>query len=192
MGQPVERFFHDRETIADVLTCYYTDYEPQSLWIAECEGNVVGYLTGCLETRKQERVSRKKIVPRAVVGAIARGALWHGETWRLLVAFAGTVILGGFPHPIDLDAYPAHFHINISEGYRGRRLGPQLVESFTQQVDRAGVRGIHVITRGDNAGGRKFFERMGFRLLCERPLILPAGAWFRRTTTSVYGWNKER
>lgn len=191
-GEPVDRLFHDREAVADVLTRWYTDYEPESLWVAECGGQIVGYLTGCLDTRRQERVMRKEILPRAVSGTVARGALWHMDTWRLLAAFAATVVLGRFPYPIDLTAYPAHFHINIREGWRGRRLGSQLVEAFVHQADRAGVWGIHVVTRGDNAGGRRFFEKRGFGLLCERPLVLPAKAWFERTSTVVYGWCNER
>jgi len=191
-GGPVERFFHDRRIIADVLTRYYTDYEPGSLWVAECDGGVVGYLMGCLDTHRQQRVTRRRILPRVIVGAIARGVLLHAEAWRLLAAFAGTVILGGFPHAVDLIAYPAHFHINIREGFRGRGLGPQLVEAFRQQAGCAGVRGIHVVARGDNAGGRRFFEKMRFKLLGEKPLILPAGARFRRTSTVVYGWRQER
>jgi len=190
-GEPVDRFFRDRETVADVLTRYYTDCEPQSLWIAECEGQVVGYLTGCLDTRRCERVTRRRVLPKALGGAVLRGALWHADTWRLLAAFAGTVVLGGFPHPIDLAVYPAHFHINLREGFRGGGLGPQLVEAFRQQVDRAGVRGIHVVTRGDNAAARRFFERMGFHPLYEKPLVLPALRRFKRTSTAVYGWSKE-
>ena len=47
-GKPVETFFKDREVMEDLLTLYYTDFEPQSSWVAEYEGRVVGYLTGCL------------------------------------------------------------------------------------------------------------------------------------------------
>jgi len=190
-GEPVERFFHDRRAIADVLTRYYTDCEPGSLWVAECDGRVVGYLTGCLDTRRQERVTRTRILPKVIVGAMARGVLLHADAWHLLASFAGTVMLGGFPYPVDLGRYPAHFHINVRKDFRGGGLGPQLVEAFRRQVERAGVRGIHVVTRGDNAGGRTFFEKMGFELLCEKPLVLPAGAWFKRITTAVYGWSGE-
>jgi GNAT superfamily N-acetyltransferase len=191
IGEPVERFYHDRRVFADVLTRYYTDFEPGSLWVAECDGRVVGYLTGCLDTPRQERVTRKQIMPKVVASAIARGALLHVDAWRLLAAFAGTIILGGFPNRIDLVRYPAHFHINVRNGFRGGGLGPQLVDAFTQQAGRAGVRGIHVVTRGDNAAGRRFFEKMRFQLLFEKPLILPAGAWFRKTSTAAYGWSKE-
>jgi GNAT superfamily N-acetyltransferase len=191
-GEPMERFFHDRRTMSDVLTRYYTDYEPGSLWVAECDGRVVGYLMGCLDTRRQERVTRGRILPRVIVGAIARGVLLHADAWRLLASFVGTMVLGGFPYPVDLTAYPAHFHINIREGCRGGGVGPRLVEAFQQQAGRAGVRGIHVIARGDNAGGRRFFEKMGFKLLREKPLVMPAGARFKRISTVVYGWRQER
>jgi ribosomal protein S18 acetylase RimI-like enzyme len=189
-GEPVERLFHGRETVADVLTRYYTDCEPESLRVAECNGRVVGYLTGCLDTRKQQHVTRRQILPRAVVGAIAHGVLLHADAWHLLAAFAGTAVLGGFPHPVDLDRYSAHFHINIRADFRHGGLGSQLVEAFRQQADSAGAAGIHVVTRGNNAGGRRFFEKMGFKLLFEKPLLLPAGAWFKRTTTAVYGWSR--
>ncbi|MBN1505683.1 MAG: GNAT family N-acetyltransferase [Sedimentisphaerales bacterium] len=190
-GEPVERLFHDREVFADIVTRYYTDYEPNSLWVADCDGQVVGYLTGCLDTRNEKRVTGRRILPSAITGALARGVLWHADAWRLLAAFAGTVALGGFPHPIDLTAYPAHLHINIRQGFRSRGLGPQLVDAFLQQADHVGVRGIHVVTRGDNAAGRRFFEKTGFRLLFEKPLVLPAKAWFRRTSTAVYGRSRE-
>jgi GNAT superfamily N-acetyltransferase len=191
-GGPADRLLRDREAMADVLTRYYTDYEPQSLWIAEHDGRVVGYLTGCLDTRRCDRITSRQIVPRAAVGAITRGALWHADAWRLLAAFAATVVLGGFPNTVDLDLYPAHLHINIREDFRGQGLGRQLVERFRQQADRAAVAGIHLLARGDNSAGRRFFQKRGFTLLREQPLILPEGAWFKKTSTAIYGWRRER
>ena len=66
-GGPVERFFHDREVFADLLTRYYTDWEPGSLWVAERDAWVVGYLTGCLDTRRYHRVMAWRIIPMAVL-----------------------------------------------------------------------------------------------------------------------------
>jgi len=166
-GGPVERFFHDRQAFADILTRYYTDYEPGSLWVADCDGLVAGYLTGCLDTRRQERVTRRQILPKVILSAIARGVLWHDDAWRLLAAFIGTVALSGFPHRIDLTAYPAHFHINIREGFRGGGLGPQLVEAFRQQAVAMGlpVR-IAFLTYGD-------FYEFSFIVYEKRHALLP-------------------
>jgi ribosomal protein S18 acetylase RimI-like enzyme len=189
-GRTVDLYFHDHEAVADILTRYYTDWEPQRLWVAECDGAVIGYLTGCLDTRRCNRVMKRNVGPQAVAGAIGRGALWRAETWRLLGAFVGTALLGGRPK-VDLDEYPAHFHINLRPGFRGRGLGRQLIESFRRQAQEQGIRGIHLVAWGDNEGGRRFFEAMGFRLLRQQPLVLPEGWGFQKTSTVVYGWTKE-
>ncbi|MDP3143475.1 MAG: GNAT family acetyltransferase, partial [Candidatus Omnitrophota bacterium] len=44
MGEPAENFFDDRKIFADVAISYYTDYEPESLFIAENEQEIIGYL----------------------------------------------------------------------------------------------------------------------------------------------------
>ena len=44
-GEAVERFFHDREVFADLLTRYYMEWEPHALWIAEQDGAVVEGVT---------------------------------------------------------------------------------------------------------------------------------------------------
>lgn len=189
-GRTVDLYFHDHETVAEVLTRYYTDWEPGSLWVAECDHAVVGYLTGCLDTRRGSRLINWRVVPGAVAGAIGRGALWRAETWRLVAAFAKTALLGGGPK-VDLGKYPAHLHINLRQGFRGRGLGRQLIEHFRRQVQEQGIGGIHLVAWGENRDGRRFFERMGFHLLREQPLVLPEGGGFRRTSTVVYGWTKE-
>jgi ribosomal protein S18 acetylase RimI-like enzyme len=189
-GRTVDLYFHDHEAVADVLTRYYTDCEPQALWVAEWDGVVVGYLTGCLDTHQCDRTIERKVIPKAAAGAVRRGALYRAETWRLLAAFVGTALLGGRPK-VDLEAYPAHLHINLRQGFRGRGLGRQLIEHFRRQVQERGLRGIHLVAWGENEAGRGFFEAMGFRLLRQQPLILPEGRGFRKTSTVVYGWTKE-
>src|SRR5512135_4682 len=69
-GRTVDLYFHDHEAVADVLTRYYTDWEPDALWVAECDGRVVGYLTGCLNTRRCNRATLWQVGPRAVAGAV--------------------------------------------------------------------------------------------------------------------------
>jgi len=188
-GRPIDRFFRDRQIVADWLTGYYIEHEPESLWVAQAEQLVVGYLTGCLDTRTYNRILKRKVLPKMAARAVARGALWQVQAWRLLLGLLGTALLGGIPR-VDLDKYPAHFHINLRPGFRGQKIGSRLVERFRRQVAEAGGAGIHVMTLGHNHAGRRFFEALGFRLLHEQPLILPAGRWYRKTSTAIYGWTK--
>jgi ribosomal protein S18 acetylase RimI-like enzyme len=89
-----------------------------------------------------------------------------------------------------LERYPAHLHINLRQGFRGKGLGRQLIENFRRQVQEQGLRGIHLEAWGENQDGRRFFEAMGFRFLREQPLVLPAETGYRRTSTVVYGWTQ--
>ena len=45
-GSPAEIFFSEKKILADFLTLYFTDYEPESCFVAENQGRVVGYLIG--------------------------------------------------------------------------------------------------------------------------------------------------
>ncbi len=185
-----DRYYSDCVTYADIITRYYTDFEPESLWVAKADGVVVGYLTGCLDTSKYDRIMTRKILPSAISGALFRGALIRMESYQL---FSGLIVSGilRIRCKIDLKTYPAHFHINIIEDFRGITLGRQLVERFRQQCIDAGVRGIHVEALGTNLRGRGFFERMGFKPLCERPLIVPENKKLSKTFTMTYGWKRE-
>lgn len=157
-GAPVEHFFRDREIFADLVTRYYTDEEPGTVWVAESGGRIVGYLTGCLDTRRYRRALRFRIIPAAAVRALARGTLLHPESWKLI----GKILREKSWHSTDLTRYPAHFHIDILEALRGQNAGRLLVEKFLERCRAHGVPGIHLVTRADNTAAHRFFERMGF------------------------------
>ena len=162
MGEPVENFFGDREIVADLLTRYYTDYEPESLWVAEYERRVIGYLTGCLDTRRYFRVMVWRLVPRIVIKSIFRGVFLRQDTWRLFKAATKTWRVSGFKRHIPLDKYPAHLHVNVQKGFRSQDVGKRLVERFIEQVKVTGLPGIYLAVREDNLEGRRFFEHLGF------------------------------
>ena len=157
-GEPVEHFFPDRSVFADVLTRYYTDFAPATTWVAEQDGRVVGYLTGCLDTRRYLRVMALRIVPAAVWLALWHGSLWHRFV-RLNLRFSSS------ERQALVAEYPAHFHLNLRTGFRGHGTGRQLLEQFLEQARQAGSAGIQAGVSEANAAGRKFFERAGFVVL---------------------------
>ena len=154
-GEPVEHFFPDREVFADLLTRYYTDFAPAASWVAEQDGQVIGYLTGCLDTKNFLRTTALHIVPVAILKALVHGSLWHRfvrQNLRLPKSHRRQL----------LAEYPAHFHLNLRAGDRGHGTGRQLLEKFLSQ---AGELGIHAGVSETNRAGRKFFERDGFVVL---------------------------
>jgi len=57
--------------------------------------------------------------------------------------------------------YPAHLHVNLTARARGAGVGSRLVEAFCEQVQAAGLPGVHVVT-GQGLRNVGFYERLGF------------------------------
>ena len=186
-GRPLEAVYSDRETVADVLTGYYTDEEATATWVAESQGRVIGYLTGCLDSVRYRHVMMWRVIPRMIGQAIRRGALGHPQTWRLLRAILVTWRRGGFDRAISLDRYPAHLHLNLQDGFRGRQIGRRLLEQFLSQARRRRVAGIHVAVSSVNPHACRFFERMGFTVLSRSPSVTLGAAANAARETIFYG-----
>ncbi len=186
-GNVVEAICDDRALVADLMTRYFTDHEPQSVWVAEGDGRIVGYLTGTVHPRRYDGWHDWWLVPTSVLAAVCRGVLFRRQTWRLLRATWLTWRRGGFPRHVSTQAYPAHLHVNVVEGFRGQGLGRRLVERFIEQARAAGRDGIHVILREDNQPACGLFERLGFEALGRYPLVLPNGHEDLVTHAIVYG-----
>jgi GNAT superfamily N-acetyltransferase len=168
-GRPIERFFPDREVFADVLTNYYTGFEPQSVFVAETNGEVVGYVTGSVDTKQFLRAMMWRIGPGVLLKALFRGTLWHPQAVRLFRANIGMWMKNGYRTGRTLDNYPAHLHVNVRDGFRGQQLGKQLVEMFCERARAVGARGVHAGVSAENLRGRQFFEELGFIELHREP-----------------------
>jgi LmbE family N-acetylglucosaminyl deacetylase/GNAT superfamily N-acetyltransferase len=185
-GESVESFFGDRELAADLLTGYYIECEPGSLWVAERRGRVVAYLAGCLDSRRFPRAMVRRL-PRLLLKALLRGALWRRDLWRMAAA-ALRRRRGDEGHgTLPLARFPAHLHINVERGQRGCGLGRILVEHFCAQASITGVRGVQVSVRSDSAGGRGFFEALGFAEIARRPRAHPVARGEAPVSSVIYG-----
>ena len=63
-GKPIEKYMEDRRIFLDAFYAYYTDYEPEHCWVATANDEVIGFITGCVDTNKKEEIVRRKINPR--------------------------------------------------------------------------------------------------------------------------------
>ncbi len=166
-GVPFRRILADPGILPEMLTRYYTDYESDWFWVAEEGGAVVGYVCGCPDTRRYERIMRRKILPRVVARAAARGLLFRPSVIRFLSANLPLWIRALREPGIDLARFPAHCHINIASGSRRTGTGTRLLDMFLDKARRESIPGVHVGVRADNADSLRFFERFGFRPLAE-------------------------
>jgi ribosomal protein S18 acetylase RimI-like enzyme len=166
-GEPVEAILEDRRLFCDAFTAYYTDFESDFLWVASVDEQVVGYLTGCVDTIAQRRrIIWRTILP--LVGRLILGKYRLGrKTFDYTRHMAAGALRGEYPH-VNQQAYPAHLHINVDVSMRGRGLGRQLMCAYLDQLREAGVPGVHLETTDINEAACRLYESLGFKVLDKR------------------------
>ncbi len=163
LGEPASAFFADKEILADALTRYFTDYEPESCLVAETGGVVVGYLLGTKNSTILRRIFRTRIAPNLFLKALLRGTFWNRKNAAFIFHSLCGWFRGEFGHPDFLREYPASLHINVREGFRALGAGGMLMDAFVRQLSPLGIPGIHLTTMSVKAGA--FFVKQGFVLL---------------------------
>jgi len=167
-GDPVEAFLDDRQLFCDAFIRYYTDYEAHYAWVACFKDQVVGYLTGCVDTAAQrKRYLRQTITP--LVGRVLQGSYQLGsKTWYYARSMLAGVMRKEHPQ-VNYEEYPAHLHINVEAAARGQGLGQKLVKAYLDQISGLGIRGVYLDTTNLNEAACRLYERKGFQLLASRP-----------------------
>ncbi|MCF7890410.1 GNAT family N-acetyltransferase [Candidatus Bipolaricaulota bacterium] len=174
----------DLQLVADLLTNYYIIYEPEHLLVAEVDGRVVGYLSGCFNGSRCRWIKGTRVIPKAIFGALVRGEIGWKEV-RYLGSFIYVTIHSGLRNAPP-SGYPAHFHINISEGWRGKGLGRKLATEFISMLEEAGVSGVHVRVRQNARRASRFFRSLGFTRENGYPILVAEEGKFRTSRSIIY------
>ena len=167
-GDPVDPLFCDREIFADFFTRYYTDWEPESAFVAEVDGAVVGYLIACLRYR-YHGFAEKCIVASAVPKVI-----WRWLTGRYdeqSKSFLKWCVLQGSKQTPRAPKEAAHFHFNLLTEYRNEGVGLRLFRAFMKYIDETRTKRLYgQIQTFDDRRTLKVFERFGFHELDRREI----------------------
>jgi ribosomal protein S18 acetylase RimI-like enzyme len=159
MGEPVDWLWGDRESFADVITKYYTDREPESLLVGECAGRVVGYLSGCVDSRAAAGSAAREIARVVRRGAFLRRGM-ASFFWRSILDLARDREVRD--DVLRDTRFPAHLHVDLLPEGRGRGLGRRLMEAWLARLRERGVPGVHLGTFAENANALRFFGGCGF------------------------------
>ena len=169
MGESAAWCWRDRESFADLFSGYYTDLEPESAFVAEAGSRVVGYLLGCVDSRRATAptaILRRHLLRRGIV--LRPGTA--GFFWRSVLDLCRDP---GVPQGELRDPrWPAHLHIDLLPEARGRGVGGALMRRWLELLTRQSSPGCHLGTFHENTHGIAFFERMGFRRY-EDPHLVP-------------------
>jgi len=163
LGESGALFFDGEEVLSDALTLYFTDYEPQSCFVAEVNSEIAGCLVGAKNKLVLEKTFNKEIVPGLFSKAIKTGVFGNKKNIIFILGCLWDAIRGRFIAPDFSRDYPAVLHINVRNGFRGRDIGSKLMENYLNYLRQEGVLGVHLATMSE--AGASFFSKQGFKLL---------------------------
>jgi GNAT superfamily N-acetyltransferase len=163
IGEPASAFFSGKEILADFLTLYFTDYEPDSCFVAEFRGRVVGYLIGSTDSLALASTFKNKILVGLMAKFVFSGAFFQSKNLKAILSFCRSFLKGEFVMEEIRNDYPATLHINLKKDFRGQGTGARLIAAFLQYLKSKQIKGLHLATMSKEGGA--FFCKQGFRLL---------------------------
>jgi len=171
-GGPIENFFPDREVAADLLTAYYLDYEPESTFVAECEGRLVGYINGCMDNRRYGLVMFWLLVPALLIKGLKRGIFFRPEihqmvrgalkNWRRIFSWRKK----------SFHSHQGHLHIGIAADFRKQQVGRKLLDTLAAHAAGCGITELAASVHDGNKAAGIFFEARGFVVRERYPMVL--------------------
>jgi len=161
LGKAIDPVFEDRELFADYLTSFYTDWEPESAFVLEQNGEVKGYLLG----------SRRPFLHQlhgfiTNLRLFAKGIFRYPRYNRASKSFVRWILLNAWREVPAAPRRIPHFHFNMlpeAQGIAGTR---ELLVQYFNHLRAHGDKQVfgQVVTFEDRRGA-KVFERYGFRVL---------------------------
>jgi GNAT superfamily N-acetyltransferase len=159
----LHNFFSDEEVLADSLTLYFTDYEPESCFVADSDKQAVGYLIGSKDVHRMEKIFNSKVLPPLLVKAWHKKIFFNRTNLRFFLYVLRSGIKGEFFMPDFSRDFPATLHINLDRNFRGQGAGGALVDRYLDYLRKNQVSGVHLGTFSETA--KNFFVREGFQEL---------------------------
>ncbi|GGI43587.1 GNAT superfamily N-acetyltransferase [Agromyces flavus] len=157
--------YGDDALMPEVYALPYVDYAPDLAFVVDDGGIVGGYVLGVADTADFIDWYAREWAP----GFRRRHPTPSPPTaHRPAYTEAQLIADGGDPERMriaELDAYPAHLHVDLLPTYQGRGLGRRLIDTLRTALADRGVPAVHLGLDPANVGARAFYSRIGFHEL---------------------------
>jgi hypothetical protein len=161
LGTPIDPVYEDRQLFADFLTTYYTDWEPESSFVVEIDGEIRGYLLGSRRPLRNQLYSFWQNISLFLI-ALTRYFRYHEASRRFI---RWTLAHGWREVPAAPRRVP-HFHINLLPDARKMSTTRALMSAYLSYLYRCGEKRVYgQIVTFESRRGEKMFERYGFKVL---------------------------
>jgi hypothetical protein len=161
LGTPIDPVYEDRQLFADFLTTYYTDWEPESSFVVEIDGEIRGYLLGSRRPLRNQLYSFWQNIS-LFLKALTRYFRYKAASRRFIL---WTLAHGWREVPAAPRRVP-HFHINLLPDARKMSTTRALMSAYLSYLYRCGEKRVYgQIVTFESRRGEQMFERYGFKVL---------------------------
>lgn len=161
LGNPIDPVFEDRQLFSDYLTGYYTDWEPESAFVLEVNGEVRGYLLGSRRPYLQQLYNIYQNL-----GLVLRGVFHYPRYNQASRNFVHWIIFQGWREVPAAPRKIAHFHINLLPDARNVASTRLLMDAYLKYLHEHGEKRVFgQMVTFESRRGSKMFERYGFQVI---------------------------
>lgn len=158
--------YSDDTLMPEVYALPYVEYAPDLAFVvAADDGRVGGYVLGVADTADFIAWYAREWAP----GFRARHPSPGPPTAHRPAYREAQLVADGANAErmriAELDAYPAHLHIDLLPEHQGRGLGRRLIATLRAELAERGVSAVHLGLDPANTAARAFYERLGFHEL---------------------------
>ena len=164
LGTPIDPVFADRSWFANAMISPYLLWEPQHTWVADDDGQVVGYLTASLTSTfgyVRAYMLAMNVLLELIPNYVAGKYDYHARSKRF-VEFVVTQGLSQVPrHPENA----AHFHFNVAAQHRHGGIGTRLISAFKDTLKREGIRQYYAeVMCSPTRKPERYFTALDYRI----------------------------
>lgn len=162
-GEDGRPHYRDVEMLPEIFAVPYVRLCPELAYVVDDGSRAVGYIVGTADTRDFVARFRGEWLPSLaeryppLTGPPATGD--RDEFMRELLYTPERMVLP------ELDAYPAHLHIDLLPGHQRSGFGRALIGTFVDALRARGVPGLHLAMVTENVAARAFYDRLGFEVI---------------------------
>lgn len=171
MGEYRPEMIPDDWVWSEYWTRYFTDVEPTSTWVVECDcaggRRVAGYLTGTSDARRFDAYVAR-LMPGIAWHVIRRRLMRRAQSRRAIWSLLRSMFDGAAADAGLVAAHPATCHVDLLPEARGRGTGFWLLRRFIKQMRQRGVSGVHAQTLSINGAINKLLPVLGLRVATRR------------------------
>lgn len=176
-GQDATPLHRDGQMIGHIYSVPYAVLSPETVFVAEDEKGVCGYIAGVFDTVAFEERREREWWPQLrerYPEPSGDPSAWNADEQR---SFA-------IHHPKRVpafltDAFPAHIHMNLLSRTRGKGIGSALLSKWLSNARDNGIKGVHLGASSSNHDGMRFWQSRGFvRRELPPGLASPSTVWF--------------